>query len=407
MKTKGVILVTMMLLATGVAIAGEEVMEDGVLHVKNTATPSQGIETLELKELWRAGGEDDEIFFGLIIKVLVDDEGDIYLLDAQLNEVQVYSPDGVNIKTLSREGDGPGEIRGPADMLFLPDGNLGILQSFPGKIVKVDRDGNPAGNIQAGTSDATQGGVIVFTNAAGNEDYLVISGVKISPMENGQNRNHFIARYDLEGNEEVRFYEHSQEWDFTNFELSEKGQYFPHGRYTALTEDGRVYTTPYRNEYTIHLYLPDGTLDRVIEREYKSVMRNEEEMNLIAAAMEAAKAQFPFEIKTSIEETEADISRLHVAPDGSLWVLTSHGQRDQGENIIVTYDIFDPKGHFVKQVAMAGEGDGRKDFLMFAGENRVVLVTGLLDAAANAQGLGGAMEEDEEAEPMQIICFEY
>ncbi|MBU1700476.1 MAG: hypothetical protein KJ970_10285 [Candidatus Eisenbacteria bacterium] len=398
-----VALMAVFLTATGV-VAGEVVTIDGVTHIKNSAQPDQGIEKLELKELWRAGGDTDEAIFGLIIKCLVDKEGNIYLLDTQLSEVSVYSPEGVNIKTLSREGDGPGEIRGPADMLFLPDGTLGILQAMPGKIVKVDLEGNPAGNITATSGEAAEG-LVVFTNAAGNETGLIISGVKITPGETGQTRTHFIASFDLEGNEKVRYYEQNQIWDFTNFELSEKNQYFPHGRYTALSEDGRVYTTPYRNDYIINVYKPDGTIDRIIEREYEPVKRNETEMNLINSAMEAARAQFPFEIKTSIEETEPDISRLFVDSAGLLWVLTSHGQRNENENVIATYDVFDKEGHFIKQVDVAGEGDGRKDFLMFAGDHRVVLVTGLLDAAVSMQGLAG--EGDEDAAPMEIICFEY
>jgi hypothetical protein len=392
-----------LMLVTG-AGAGEVATVDGVTHIKNSATPSDGTETLELKELWRAGGESDDAIFGLIIKCLVDKEGNIYLLDTQLNEVQVYSPDGTQIKTLSREGDGPGEIRGPADMLFLPDGTLGILQAMPGKIVKVDLQGDPAGTITASSGDASSG-IVVFTNAAGNENGLIISGVKIAPQEGGQNRTHFIASFDLEGNEKVRYYEQNQVWDFSNFELSEKGQYFPHGRYTALSEDGRVYTTPHRNEYKINVYKPDGTLDRVIEREYEPVRRNEDEMNVINAAMDAARTQFPFEIKTSVEETEPDISRLFIDHEGQLWVLTSRGQRVEDENVIAAYDVFDRDGNYIKKVNVAGDGDGRRDFLMFAGDDRVVLVTGLLDAAMNMQGIGGG--DDEEAAPMEIICFEY
>ena len=87
--------------------AGEEVDVDGVIHVRNSAKPEQGVETIQLKELWRAGGDDDEVFFGTIAQVLSDPDGNTYLMDSQLSEIQVYSPDGEFLRTLGHEGDGP------------------------------------------------------------------------------------------------------------------------------------------------------------------------------------------------------------------------------------------------------------------------------------------------------------
>ena len=36
----------------------------------------------------------------------------------------MYSPDGERLTILSREGDGPGETRIPANLLFMPDGHF-------------------------------------------------------------------------------------------------------------------------------------------------------------------------------------------------------------------------------------------------------------------------------------------
>jgi hypothetical protein len=63
------------------AAATEEVLVDGVLHVRNGETPRDGITTVQLQEVWRVGGEDDEHIFGVISDVLVDDAGNLYLLD--------------------------------------------------------------------------------------------------------------------------------------------------------------------------------------------------------------------------------------------------------------------------------------------------------------------------------------
>lgn len=102
--------------------ASEEIMVDGIPHVRNGEVPREGTVTLTPQELWRAGGEEDEHFFGVISAALADSAGNIYLLDRQLSEVAVYSSDGRFLRTLSREGEGPGEVRRPVDMLWMPTG---------------------------------------------------------------------------------------------------------------------------------------------------------------------------------------------------------------------------------------------------------------------------------------------
>lgn len=54
-----------------------------VPRVENPAQPAQGVQKIELEELWRVGGEDDEEnIFGVVNRALVDEENNIFLLDA-------------------------------------------------------------------------------------------------------------------------------------------------------------------------------------------------------------------------------------------------------------------------------------------------------------------------------------
>jgi len=119
------------------ALAGEEIKMEGVTHIMNSSVPAKGNRTIHLEEVWRVGGDEGEDFFGMISQVRIGEDGLIYLLDTRLSEVPVYSTEGVRVNTLSREGDGPGETRIPSNMLFMPDGSLGLVQVFPGKIIKV------------------------------------------------------------------------------------------------------------------------------------------------------------------------------------------------------------------------------------------------------------------------------
>ena len=70
-----------------VAVAQTEItVIDGVPHVRNPAQPRDGLQTLHLEELWRVGGDtdDEDEFFGVVMAALLDDQGNSYLLDAQL-----------------------------------------------------------------------------------------------------------------------------------------------------------------------------------------------------------------------------------------------------------------------------------------------------------------------------------
>jgi hypothetical protein len=384
------------------ALAGEEVTKDGVLHVMNSAKPSDGNETVELEEVWRHGGEDDEDFFGMISQCVIGDDGTIYLLDTRMSEVPVYSPDGERLTTLSREGDGPGETRIPANLLFMPDGSLGLVQVFPGKITKIGTDGTPAGVVEI--SDATEGGFMAVFDCVTSGKHLVVSAEAISTEgPTAQTRNNFVAAFDEEGNETVRFYENSYRWDFTNFTFDEGARDRVDFRRVAAGKDGRIYIASERNAYKINVYAPDGSLERVIEREFTSRTRRDEDFKKIQAILEAQFGQIP-NAKVMAAKTEPDVGGLVFGTDGNLWVTSSRSGFDQPEGILITWDVFTPDGHFIKTVSAKCEGDGENDILIWTPEGNAVVVTGFTEAILALQSQGAGDEDDDgEAEPMEVI----
>ena len=132
-------------------------------QIANPAKTPSGPETIELKELWRVGGYDDEeVLFGVITDIIADSEGNFFLLDSQLSEVQVYSPDGEYLRTIGREGEGPGEFRAAFNLLLLPGGNIGVLQAFPSKIIGLTPQGDPADDFQLPETEGDVGFKILF-----------------------------------------------------------------------------------------------------------------------------------------------------------------------------------------------------------------------------------------------------
>jgi len=397
------VLAAALALAALPALAAEENMVDGVLHVQNGAQPEKGNVVVRLEEVWRHGGEDDTDFFGMISQCRVGDDGTIYLLDTRMAEVPVYSPDGERLNTLSREGDGPGETRMPTNLLFMPDGTLGLVQLFPGKVTKISTDGSPMGVMELG--DPTAGGLMVVFDCTAGPTSVIVTAESIKPENGGtaQTRTNFVAGYDAEGKETVRYFENPFFWDFTNFTLNEEAMNRVDFRKVAAGEDGRVYIVPERNAYKINVYLPDGTLDRVITREYEHRMRTDEEFALSEVAANQLR-QIP-NAKVEMSKSQPDIGSLEIGRDGNLWVTSSRSGFEQPEGILTTWDVFTPDGQFLKTVSAQCAGDGENDILIWTPDGNAVMVTGFVEAARALQsgGAGAESEDDGEAAPMEVI----
>lgn len=70
--------------------------------------------------------EEPEVFAG-VSDLLLDPAGRIYLLDRQSRRVQVFGPDGAYVRTIGREGEGPGELADPIGLAWLPSGDMLVV----------------------------------------------------------------------------------------------------------------------------------------------------------------------------------------------------------------------------------------------------------------------------------------
>jgi len=388
----------------------EEVVIDGVTHVRNGAEPRDGIKTLKVEELWRVGGEDDEEnLFGLITRVIADADGMVYLLDTQLSQVYVFTPDGEFSHTLSREGDGPGECRFPVDLLVMPDGTIGLVQTFPGRIICLDSEDNPAETFVPGGDDPTAGGFLALIDVQCAGGHMVLGGVfsTINQEEGFQIRDNFIRSYAADGTMNHSIHNDPKKYEFANLDIDEAEQYFPAFRKWVLAEDGRVFVAQFRDQYRINVYGPDGALVRVIERDFKHWKRTEEETAYVDSILEAQLRQVPFPVERSVSEIDEDINSLVLRSNGELWVLPSRGFRAPPEGMIAVFDVFDETGVYIRQEQLPIDGNGVQDGIIFAGEDRLMLVKGFTDALVSlqTQGAGPTLDDDEEPAPMEVICY--
>ncbi len=403
------LMIPVLLLAAVVGLAqagvwkGEEVDRDGVKHVMNPAQSIEPPTTIEMEEAWRIGGEDDEEIFGVITDIIADDEG-IYLLDAQRNEIKVYSADGEYLRTIGREGEGPGEFRGAFSMLQLPGGNIGVLQAFPSKIVVLTPQGDPAGEFPL--PEAPDGGPrVLFAAGYAGENLALIYGIN-RPSEAGFTQTRVLALVDGKGEKEIRLHSQDATVPAANALIAEeKWDVFPIRR--SSSSGGRAFSAVNFGEYSINVWDSEGRLDRVIHREYPDHVRTDEEKRRVLEIYQGFTRGIPIpDITYEIEDNFNQIRALQARDDGTLWVQTSRGTHGLAEGVAAIFDVFDTDGRFTRQVTLEGQGDALNDRYFFV-KDRLFVVTDFLHALMLLQGGGPTGDEADQAEtePMQIISY--
>jgi hypothetical protein len=107
---------------------GTVTTENGVRVVKNPAEPLYGEFAFDLKEDLRLGGDPakEASYFPKGAMVFVDPAANLFVTDSGNRRVQMFDRDGAFVRTIGRQGQGPGEYMFPGGVYFGADGNIWI-----------------------------------------------------------------------------------------------------------------------------------------------------------------------------------------------------------------------------------------------------------------------------------------
>ncbi len=399
----------MLLLSASAVMAdweGEVVVEEGIKHVKNPAEPLHGRRDIILRELWRIGADEGDVV-GLIADVCEDRDRNIYLLDVQLNTVWIYSADGERIGSVGREGDGPGEFRRPFQVLQWPDGRLAVAESFPGRFLLFEKDGTPGGTLlpQIHDSDSLETYVNLSRSKVAGER-LAIHYTTCAWKGNNRISAIYLGLFDLQGNPKNLLLSRRIETKSSKQGEKRETEMTWLGDRWCMGPDGAVYAALGYQGYTIHVFDSEGQKTMMIEREYESVRRNEEEKEEAErsfARFRHVKPESTFEIS----DMHMDIVGLHASSDNEIWVQTSEGRWRLPEGAIASYDVFNPEGHFVEQVVLYAQGNPGDD-LIFLLNDRVVVVHDFLSCAHAMVGVKPRDRgEDAEEIDAMVVCYSF
>ncbi len=364
---------------------------------------------LQLTEMWRVGGEDDdETVFGQVIRVRSDDSGRLYVLDGQLQQVFVYDEQGQLLTTLFGEGEGPGEVRRVRDLVFLPDGMIGAVCQFPGAMITVDADGNPGQSLRL--SEPGRG----FMTAAQRAGTLLVAETQNIPGENGTfTLRSSLDAIDRDGNITATFVSAERHVDYQNNYTFVEREAMPDFMFAFdIGPDGRVYAMADADQYAISVFTPDGALERTIKREFSARKRTVAEKSRVEALVDRRFRTFPFDLKKVIAETAAVspwfLRGLQVTDDNRVWVRHSRSNEwGQSAGAMTVFDVFDQTGQLERQVSVPVPGNAATTGVFLAGSDRLIVVHGFVDAMCSVFG-GGAGDMGDgsvEPDPIEIVCY--
>ena len=185
----------------------------------------------------------------------------------------------------------------------------------------------------------------------------------------------------------------------------EERNFNDYARRWDLAADDRVAVNLSFDDYTINVYNPDGSMDRVIERpDHKTLKRSRKDFERFQKLFDAVTRWNPGST-FNVSETHGAIGNMWFRPDGSLWVLSNRATYDRPEGTFAGIDEFDREGRFQRRIDLVLDGDPVEDGLFIVGD-RLYLVTDLFGAVMASIGGGDSEEDTEEGEPLRLIAHD-
>jgi len=296
-------------------VAQEIETVEGVRVVHNEEGGKWG-KNLPIKiELVRTIGDintmDENLAFNNPSDLVLDDTGNIYILDAGNCRIQKFDPEGKFLDSFGREGQGPGEFQSPASLDFDAEGNLIIADWRSRKIQIFSKEGsllktitmtkNPLSSVYSLNS-----GLLATIGTLGYD----VEGKDKEPLPK------LIRLLDSEGNIKLEF---GDMFDYKHRMLNQKGNSF---HFTVDTNDIIYLAFSYQNR--IDKYSPEGKLlwkaDRVLNYTTKPLDKGKIERTATSKSFYSPRLN-------SVSEA------LAVDSKGRIWVVTFKRQIKEEEQV--------------------------------------------------------------------------
>ncbi len=235
--------------------------------------------------------------------------------DRMKHTVFMYTSEGEFIRTIGREGEGPGEFNLPGTLAFYSDGRLLIRDSdgisiFDSSYTFQDQmtwPFLPPFSISALDSGGFIGQIM---NPREGEDRILWAST--------------LTRWDGDEDPSVEYF--SIEFDWIIEEVSDRSRHRENTIYSSATRDGRVfYSRSSIDDFEIHGCEPDGSpFLHIVDENFHRVRKTGEdlqaEMNELESMFIRARGSAPDEIPVKLDPYRRIIRDMFTDGEERLWV---------------------------------------------------------------------------------------
>lgn len=298
-------------------------------------------------ELGHLEGEGAYVF-GSIGGIVVDDAGRVFVGDADVLEIRVFSPDGGHLFTFGRKGQGPGEFENIDAMRLAPDGSLLVRDVRQARVSVFGLDGEFRRQVPLERPWMQfQNRPTLWADTAGRlYDWVRFAAGDVDSLG--------VVVYSDSGTVRQRVV--TAAFSPLTIDLLRDGQPFatlpvPHTAFAsgAVAPSGWI-VSGVGTSYELEVRAADGSLQRRIRREIEPTPRPA----WLADTTEARIAEFIDELgggrPEDYELPEHLPAFTHIAVDDldHIWV----GRDGDQSRLPTTFDVFGPAGRFMGQVEL-------------------------------------------------------
>jgi len=316
---------------------------DGVIIVKNPNEPLYQEDIFVLNEELQIHGGDidqEEEMFQNIVSIAVDDNQNIYALDSQAANIKVLDGQGRLIRIIGRRGQGPGEMVRPLDIqmfireeLMVQDVGQFCLHFYTlqGEYLrKVPTSGMVNfGRPRVDSNGFIIAGHLIYGNVTKTyvkkfdshlKPIFTVASLSVVSRPPSANSNGIMDFFELEQGTNMV-------WDITIGDRILWGDF---------------------NKYEIHVYSPEGTLEKIIAKDHTPLeITDEAKAHLVDESgyglppIQGATVEFPEYFPAFIRFSSDEEGRIFV----QTYEKTADGKKDN-------YDVFDSEGRYLARIPL-------------------------------------------------------
>ena len=256
--------------------------------------------------------------------------GNIVITNRGTHELRFYDPDGTHLRSVGREGDGPGEFRSLGRPWPLGSDSITVWDSGNRRLTVFDNDGELGRSFRLDPFPEAWLPLGPRGILAGNS--LLVAATGMPPEGLGRGTTSYV-RYSLEGAHLTTLV--GRPANETNFEVTERSQLIgavPYARIASVAVLGNRWYYGSGDSWEIEAYSADGALTHLFRRaepnrpvtqevidEYRDPLLN---LNPEQQAMLAQMARSGVSVPTTdvFPETLPAYESFIASDDGDLWV---------------------------------------------------------------------------------------